>query len=175
MRWKAASGLPVAAPAFHATTLTYWRRRLASSAEPKDLRRGEGGRRAARRITAVTGVNYNWLLDGNAVPIAYEARNAERPAGRAGRQSTLMSAPGGIRTPNLLIRSQMLYPLSYGRSYTDHGTWPVVPIAWGSTRLPLAAARPVPASCWRSAVRCTVRAAERLHRGGSGIRTREGR
>ena len=23
--------------------------------------------------------------------------------------------PGGIRTPNLLIRSQMLYPLSYGR------------------------------------------------------------
>ena len=25
------------------------------------------------------------------------------------------SAPVGIRTPNLLIRSQMLYPLSYGR------------------------------------------------------------
>ena len=24
-------------------------------------------------------------------------------------------APEGIRTPNLLIRSQMLYPLSYGR------------------------------------------------------------
>jgi hypothetical protein len=24
------------------------------------------------------------------------------------------SAAGGIRTPNLLIRSQMLYPLSYG-------------------------------------------------------------
>jgi hypothetical protein len=24
-------------------------------------------------------------------------------------------APVGIRTPNLLIRSQMLYPLSYGR------------------------------------------------------------
>jgi hypothetical protein len=24
-------------------------------------------------------------------------------------------APAGIRTPNLLIRSQMLYPLSYGR------------------------------------------------------------
>ena len=28
-------------------------------------------------------------------------------------------APVGIRTPNLLIRSQMLYPLSYGRS--SHG------------------------------------------------------
>ena len=25
-------------------------------------------------------------------------------------------APAGIRTPNLLIRSQMLYPLSYGRN-----------------------------------------------------------
>ena len=29
------------------------------------------------------------------------------------------SAPEGIRTPNLLIRSQMLYPLSYGRSVTS--------------------------------------------------------
>lgn len=27
----------------------------------------------------------------------------------------LSCAPEGIRTPNLLIRSQMLYPLSYGR------------------------------------------------------------
>jgi hypothetical protein len=27
----------------------------------------------------------------------------------------LSCAPGEIRTPNLLIRSQMLYPLSYGR------------------------------------------------------------
>ena len=26
-----------------------------------------------------------------------------------------VSAPEEIRTPNLLIRSQMLYPLSYGR------------------------------------------------------------
>jgi hypothetical protein len=29
--------------------------------------------------------------------------------------SLVESAPEGIRTPNLLIRSQMLYPLSYGR------------------------------------------------------------
>ena len=28
-------------------------------------------------------------------------------------------APEEIRTPNLLIRSQMLYPLSYGRLVTD--------------------------------------------------------
>ena len=27
-----------------------------------------------------------------------------------------LRAPEGIRTPNLLIRSQMLYPLSYGRN-----------------------------------------------------------
>ena len=27
-------------------------------------------------------------------------------------------APGGIRTPDLLIRSQLLYPLSYGRLVT---------------------------------------------------------
>ncbi len=26
-------------------------------------------------------------------------------------------APGGTRTPNLLIRSQVLYPLSYGRLF----------------------------------------------------------
>ncbi len=30
-------------------------------------------------------------------------------------QSLVKSAPEEIRTPNLLIRSQMLYPLSYGR------------------------------------------------------------
>ena len=29
---------------------------------------------------------------------------------------SIKGAPGEIRTPNLLIRSQMLYPLSYGRS-----------------------------------------------------------
>ena len=29
----------------------------------------------------------------------------------------LCGAPVGIRTPNLLIRSQMLYPLSYGRLF----------------------------------------------------------
>lgn len=30
-------------------------------------------------------------------------------------------APGEIRTPNLLIRSQMLYPLSYGRLRALYG------------------------------------------------------
>jgi IS5 family transposase len=34
LRWKAACGLAVTATAFHATTLTYWRRRLAASDRP---------------------------------------------------------------------------------------------------------------------------------------------
>jgi hypothetical protein len=38
-----------------------------------------------------------------------------RPTGQ-GLQA--ISAPEGIRTPNLLIRSQMLYPLSYGRMFS---------------------------------------------------------
>ncbi len=31
----------------------------------------------------------------------------------------MLGAFGGIRTPNLLIRSQMLYPLSYERNMSD--------------------------------------------------------
>ena len=34
LRWKAACGMPVNTGAFHATTLTYWRRRLAASDRP---------------------------------------------------------------------------------------------------------------------------------------------
>jgi hypothetical protein len=34
------------------------------------------------------------------------------------RSEPAESAPGGIRTPNLLIRSQMLYPLSYRRVFS---------------------------------------------------------
>jgi IS5 family transposase len=37
LRWKAACGLPVTASAFHATTLTYWRRRLAASDRPNRI------------------------------------------------------------------------------------------------------------------------------------------
>jgi hypothetical protein len=34
--------------------------------------------------------------------------------GKSGMTRGNAGAPGGIRTPNLLIRSQMLYPLSHG-------------------------------------------------------------
>jgi IS5 family transposase len=37
LRWKAACGLPVTAAAFHPTTLTYWRRRLAASDRPERI------------------------------------------------------------------------------------------------------------------------------------------
>jgi hypothetical protein len=40
------------------------------------------------------------------------ASSARVPSGRG---TSGKSAPEGIRTPNLLIRSQTLYPLSYGR------------------------------------------------------------
>jgi hypothetical protein len=36
------------------------------------------------------------------------------------------SAPGGSRTPNLLIRSQMLYPLSYRRSASAYRRGPAL-------------------------------------------------
>jgi hypothetical protein len=37
LRWKAACGLPVTVGAFHPTTLTYWRRRLADSQRPNRI------------------------------------------------------------------------------------------------------------------------------------------
>ena len=37
LRWKAAIGWPLTQAAFHDTTLTYWRRRLAGSAEPNRI------------------------------------------------------------------------------------------------------------------------------------------
>jgi hypothetical protein len=37
LRWKAACGLPVTSAAFHSTTLTYWRRRLAESDRPNRI------------------------------------------------------------------------------------------------------------------------------------------
>jgi transposase len=49
LRWKAACGLAVSAGAFHATTLTYWRRRLAASDQPNRIFE------AVRAVVAATG------------------------------------------------------------------------------------------------------------------------
>jgi hypothetical protein len=50
LRWKAACGLAVTAGAFHATTLTYWRRRLAASDRPNRIFE------AVKAVVAHTGV-----------------------------------------------------------------------------------------------------------------------
>jgi IS5 family transposase len=50
LRWKAACGLAVTAGAFHATTLTYWRRRLAASDRPNRIFD------AVKQVVAQTGV-----------------------------------------------------------------------------------------------------------------------
>jgi transposase len=50
LRWKAACGLPVTAGAFHATMLTYWRRRLAASDRPNRIFD------AVKQVAAQTGV-----------------------------------------------------------------------------------------------------------------------
>jgi Transposase DDE domain/Transposase domain (DUF772) len=49
LRWKAACGLAVTAGAFHATTLTYWRRRLAVSDSPNRIFE------AVKSVVAATG------------------------------------------------------------------------------------------------------------------------
>ena len=50
LRWKAACGLAVTAEAFHPTTLTYWRRRLANSHRPDRIFD------AVKQVVAETGV-----------------------------------------------------------------------------------------------------------------------
>jgi len=49
LRWKAACGLAVSAPAFHPTTLTYWRARLARSQRPNRVFE------AVREVVCATG------------------------------------------------------------------------------------------------------------------------
>ncbi|WP_099025934.1 IS1182 family transposase [Mycolicibacterium palauense] len=49
LRWKAACGLPITAGAFHSTTLTYWRRRLAASERPNRIFE------AVKAVVAATG------------------------------------------------------------------------------------------------------------------------
>ena len=49
------------------------------------------------------------------VAASYSATNARNRRSDVVCLRLVGGAPGEIRTPNLLIRSQMLYPLSYGR------------------------------------------------------------
>ena len=49
------------------------------------------------------------------VRLAGQPWESKKPRSRGIDLGFLLRALGGIRTPNLLIRSQMLYPLSYER------------------------------------------------------------
>ncbi len=68
-----------------------------------------------------------------------ETRPQQKPApvwsGNRPLVPSQQRAPEGIRTPNLLIRSQMLYPLSYGRPSRERDL-PSVAAAPGPRRIP---------------------------------------
>ena len=65
------------------------------------------------RLVSTVGVNAG--IGGGAV-ISQSGLDARKPRSEGVCLGFRVGALGGIRTPNLLIRSQMLYPLSYGRS-----------------------------------------------------------
>ena len=52
-----------------------------------------------------------WWKDSVASQATQDPKGFPKPLG-----STMPGAPGGTRTHSLLIRSQRLYPLSYGRT-----------------------------------------------------------
>ena len=59
-----------------------------------------------------------WPMDGQVGSLQASEAAGQRP------DQDFFSALGGIRTPNLLIRSQMLYPLSYERPGASLGPPP---------------------------------------------------
>src|SRR5215217_4786737 len=60
-----------------------------------------------------------WPMDGQVGSLQASEAVDQRP------DQDFCSALGGIRTPNLLIRSQMLYPLSYERLGASLGPRPL--------------------------------------------------
>src|SRR5215208_5376288 len=62
-----------------------------------------------------------WPMDGQVGSLQASEAVDQRP------DQDFFSALGGIRTPNLLIRSQMLYPLSYERLWGESRTSPPSP------------------------------------------------
>ena len=77
-----------------------------------------GGNRAlstlSYRLTRAIDLR-NQRANTSRTPHTIAPKNLEVPSKT--QHLEIKSAPGGIRTPNLLIRSQMLYPLSYGRKF----------------------------------------------------------
>jgi hypothetical protein len=73
-----------------------------------------------RKSMTTSGHRRSIYIDGRLVRTAVDVEPA--PTSRKDCRSAVFplvkcGAPEGTRTPNLLIRSQMLYPLSYGRMF----------------------------------------------------------
>jgi hypothetical protein len=67
----------------------------------------------------MTGLLSTAAVRGDVAPVRVvgpAGSDAQKPRSRAVYLGFRVCALGGIRTPNLLIRSQMLYPLSYERT-----------------------------------------------------------
>ena len=60
-----------------------------------------------------------WVCFDNTFLLVVSQVSGKRKAPGVKGTESLTCAREGIRTPNLLIRSQMLYPLSYGRLGTS--------------------------------------------------------
>ena len=84
--------------------------------------------RCARCHHTSFGVRCHHPYRGSRRAVRYPVRgqDAQKPRSRAGDLGFAACAPEGIRTPNLLIRSQMLYPLSYRRR--NSGSLACVPL-----------------------------------------------
>ena len=76
----------------------------------------DGARRVCRPVTARTRPDTSARRRQLPHPgVSRVSRHTVRASPEDQMSHNEQSAPEGIRTPNLLIRSQMLYPLSYGR------------------------------------------------------------
>jgi hypothetical protein len=121
---------------------------------------------ATRRVQreAVDRLGFSSMSDRVGVALG---QGDQEPVSPSGKPALTCCAPEEIRTPNLLIRSQMLYPLSYGRSCPTivHGRSVQFHFGGSAARCSsLAAARLhhcVPFG--GSAARCSSLAAARLH------------
>jgi hypothetical protein len=99
LRWKGACGLPVTAAAFHATTLTYWRRRLAASKAPNRIV-ARSGRSSTR--PGAEGEDRSGVRAGRRVQVESEWHD-QRPAACIDQQSPCPGTRGPETTVSLLL------------------------------------------------------------------------
>ncbi len=98
----------------HLADLAHSRGRHAES-EAHARRALEVRTRAVSKETAATSVSGQWWRPRFDTLLTRRRGDLAAQLRKAALACTFSSALGGTRTPNLLIRSQMLYPLSYER------------------------------------------------------------